>query len=368
MSAIIAGIGLALSAASMIGSFAQGQASASAQKKALKLQQKQFELDLKKTYLSSLDQLTQLEGAFKDTQTAILQTESDIASADEFLKYRYDNYYSTQLAGTIESGMGEYQTLMQNWQNQGVITAERGQSGSTANILAAIQKQTLANFAGEDLALDASGGRFGGLLTEQIRDLEAEKRSAENRIDIGNQSLVLYQDTLNDYLRSIGTTLGSAVALGYDSGQSYEALADLVDQYKDYFGDVSDSEFNSIKADLLKDYAPLDYRVTSYTYETERGGESEHGANIFEHTGYITWIKDADGIWQQATGDQLKQLKKKYGNDYVKNYINANGVLNLGDVRSTYRRNGGKYELTSNSLVYQDAFQKKLENAGSRPK
>lgn len=368
MSAIIAGIGLALTAASMIGSFAQGQASASAQKKALKLQQKQFELDLKKTYLSSLDQLTQLEGAFKDTQTAILQTESDIASADEFLKYRYDNYYSTQLAGTIESGMGEYQTLMQNWQNRGVLTAERGQTGSTASILAAIQRQSLANFAGEDLSLDANGGRFGGLLTEQIRDLEAEKKSAENRIDIGNQSLALYQDTLNDYLRSIGTTLGSAVALGYDSGQSYEALAELVDQYKDYFGDVSESEFNSIKADLLKDYAPLDYRVTSYTYETESGGESQHGATIHEHTGYITWVKNEDGMWVAATGDQLKKLKKQYGKNYVKDYINANGVVNLGDYNAKATVKNGVYGHQQNSIIWNDTFQKKIESLGSRPK
>lgn len=317
MSAIIAGIGLALTAASMIGSFAQGQASASAQKKALKLQQKQFELDLKKTYLSSLDQLTQLEGAFKDTQTAILQTESDIASADEFLKYRYDNYYSTQLAGTIESGMGEYQTLMQNWQNRGVLTAERGQTGSTASILAAIQRQSLANFAGEDLSLDANGGRFGGLLTEQIRDLEAEKKSAENRIDIGNQSLALYQDTLNDYLHSIGTTLGSAVALGHDSGQSYEALAELVDQYKDYFGDVAESEFNSIKADLLKDYEPIDFEIRQNSVTYDISDENSHITDYF----YEIYDKATGKL---ATEDQIDTLLRTYASNVKESQLYTN--------------------------------------------
>ena len=363
---ILAIAGLVMQGMSMVAGGAAASASASASKKALKLQQKQYELDLKQSYLSSLDKLTQLEGEYKNTQLAIMQQNADIASSEAWLD-RFSDYYAAQLGQTIDQGVPQFQALTTNWQNQLTLAAERGQTGSTARMLAAIQRQNLANFAGEDLTLDTQGGSFGRALSEQQQDLLAEQQTVQNSIKVGQQTLGIYNDTLNDYLRSIGTTLGSAVAMGYETGMEYNDLASLVDQYRDYFGGT-DAEYEAAKKDILKQYTPLDYRVTSYTYETESGGESEHGANIHEHTGYITWVKDQNGIWKQATSTQLKELKKTYGKDYLKNYLAANEVLDVGDMRSRYTTKNGRYELTYNQAILNDSFQKLLENAGSRPK
>jgi len=145
----------------------------------------------------------------------------------------------------------------------------------------------------------------------------------------------------------------------------YNDLASLVDQYRDYFGGT-DAEYEAAKRDILKQYTPLDYRVTSYEWSDILDGEGEN--HYRSGTSYITWVKDQNGIWKPATSDQLKDLKKTYGKDYLKNYLAANEVLDVGDMRSRYTTKNGRYELTYNQAILQDSFQKLLENAGSRPK
>ena len=363
---ILAIAGLVLQGASMAASASASSAGSKASKKALKLQQKQYELDLKQTYLSSLDKLTQLEGEYKNTQFAIMQQQADIESSQAWLG-RYGDYYATQVGQTIDQGMSQFLALNTNWQNQLTLSAERGQTGSTARMLAQIQRQNLVNFAGEDLTLDTAGGSFGRVLTEQVRDLEAERQTVQNSITVGQQTLGIYNDTLNDYLRSIGTTLGSAVAMGYETGMEYNDLASLVDQYRDYFG-ATDAEYEAAKRDILKQYTPLDYRVTSYEWSDILDGEGEN--HYRRGTGYITWVKDKNtGLWSQATADQMKELKKQYGKNYVQDYINANEVIDIGsfgnDLPHSVKR---KLDIQPGKPVLNDTIQKLLENAGSRPK
>lgn len=365
---ILAIAGLVMQGMSMAASGAASSASAKTQKKALKLQQKQYELDLKQSYLSSLDKLTQLEGEYKNTQLAIMQQQADIASSEAWLD-RFSGYYAAQLGQVIDQGVPQFQALTTNWQNQLTLAAERGQTGSTARMLAAIQRQNLVNFAGEDLTLDTQGGSFGRALSEQQQDLLAEQQTVQNSIKVGQQTLGIYNDTLNDYLTSIGTTLGSAVAMGYETGMEYDQLAQLVDQYRDYFGGT-DAEYDAAKKEILKQYTPLDYRVTSYTYETESGGESQHGATIREHTGYITWVKDKEtGLWGQATSAQIKDLKKIYGKNYLQDYINANEVVEFGNGPLGMANNVRRQNLNNvGKPIFNDTVQKYLESLGSRPK
>jgi len=347
---ILAIAGLVMQGMSMVAGGAAASASASASKKALKLQQKQYELDLKQSYLSSLDKLTQLEGEYKNTQLAIMQQNADIASSEAWLD-RFSGYYAAQLGQTIDQGVPQFQALTTNWQNQLTLAAERGQTGSTARMLAAIQRQNLANFAGEDLTLDTQGGSFGRALSEQQQDLLAEQQTVQNSIKVGQQTLGIYNDTLNDYLTSIGTTLGSAVAMGYETGMEYDQLAQLVDQYRDYFGGT-DAEYEAAKRDILKSYTPLDYRVTTYNYLYDASDENSH----LKRQGTQVWVKNKEtGLWEAATGEQMKQLKKMYGKNYQQDYLVANegNVLDFG---------WDKVDIN------QDTIQKKLEKAGSRPR
>lgn len=362
---ILAIAGLVMQGMSMVAGGAAASASASASKKALKLQQKQYELDLKQSYLSSLDKLTQLEGEYKNTQLAIMQQNADIASSEAWLD-RFSGYYAAQLGQTIDQGVPQFQALTTNWQNQLTLAAERGQTGSTARMLAAIQRQNLANFAGEDLTLDTQGGSFGRALSEQQQDLLAEQQTVQNSIKVGQQTLGIYNDTLNDYLTSIGTTLGSAVAMGYETGMEYDQLAQLVDQYRDYFGGT-DAEYEAAKKDILKQYTPLDYRVTSYTWEEDNSGEGEN--HYRTGTGYITWVKDKDtGLWGQASSDQIKELKKAYGKDYLENYLKANEVVEYGQGIMGLPNNVRRKQNNTGKPVLNDSVQKFLESLGSRPK
>ena len=149
---------------------------------------------------------------------------------------------------------------------------------------------------------------------QRQKDLEVEYQNYQNDRMIQEIALADYQESQQDYLLSIGETLGKVVGLGYDSGQNYDDLSRLVDQYRDYI-DVSDSDYATLKQELLKEYTPLEYRVTSYTYETETGGEGENGANIFEHTGYITWVKDKETDMEYEFNVFVKDLYKEHSDD-----------------------------------------------------
>jgi hypothetical protein len=246
-------------------------------------------------------------------------------------------------------------------------------------------RQEIINFAGEDMTLDAEGGEYGRQYTAQQgaldlaimamgqrqKDLEVEKMNKESDLEMQQLALQDYQVAQQEYLTSIGETLGSAIELGYLSGQSYDQLAAKVDEYRQFIN-ADDEEYETLKRDLLKSYTPLDYRVTSYTYEWETGVESQHGANQHEATAYITWVKDKEtGLWGQATSEQMKDLKKQYGKNYVQDYINANEVISLGDwgLEGTSGYNANRRKYSSNNLpVMNDTIQKLLENAGSRPR
>ena len=350
----------------VVGNYFFNEENTKLQKQQLALQRKQYELNQGMSFVSAKETLANIK---EDYETALLQIaqQQELYSAYDIAIDRFGNYFANQIGQIQAQGVEQYQAGMTNWQNQLTFAAERGQSGRSADILAAIQRQSLVNFVGEDLTIDAEGGTFGSSLREAIADLNAERQEAISNRNILGQAIELNKMTAGDYRDSIKDILGSTLAIGYDAKKSYSELEELVNSYKDYLGN-SDSEFEAIKKDLLKQYTPLEYRVTSYTYETETGGESEHGANIHEHTGYITWVKDQNGIWKQATSTQLKDLKKTYGKNYVNDYIKANEVLDVGDMRSKYTTKNGRYELTYNQAILQDSFQKLLENAGSRPK
>lgn len=354
----------------IVGNYFFNQENTKLQKQQLALQRKQYELNQGMSFVSAKETLANIK---EDYEIALLQIaqQQELYSAYDIAIDRFGNYFTNQIGQIQAQGVEQYRAGMTNWQNQLTFAAERGQSGRSADILAAIQRQSLVNFVGEDLAIDAEGGTFGSSLREAIADLNAEQQEAISNRNLLGQAIELNKMTAGDYRDSIKDILGSTLAIGYDAKKSYSELEALVNSYRDYLGN-NDSEFEAIKNDLLQQYTPLDYRVTSYTYETESGGEGENGANIWEHTGYITWVKDKDtGLWGQATGEQMKDLKKQYGKNYIKDYINANEVINLGnwglEGTSGYNANRRKYS-SDNLPVMNDTIQKLLENAGSRPK
>jgi len=360
---------IGLAAASTIGNMAQASMSAKTQKEMLRIQAKQNVLDLSNAYLSSLDQLIQLKGSYRDTELSVLQTASDLESSQAWLD-RYGDYYSTTMSQTYTSAMGQYQQLMANWQNQQVITAERGQTGTTAQLLASMQKQNLAYMFGNDLQVSNSGGLIGALIAEQQKDLAAEKETVQRNMGVGAATLELQQQGLDDLSDTFAIATTSAVLNGVAAGETQENLETLVDTYapfmekqehitaEDVVGAANAANIPDIPttipeykkqkaeeigeeappaptgqeiADKIKEeviepeFAPLEYRVTAYEYTYDRGDENSN----LTGTDYKIQVKNDKGEFADATSKQIEQLEEQYYNRIVFNdYDKINAGFN----------------------------------------
>ena len=350
---VLAVAGIALSAAQMASSFASGQASASAQRKQLALQKKQWELDVSKAYQDSLSTLGQLKTTYRQSGLEVAQTQANIESLDYWLAdENYNDYYASEIAPlqenitSIQNWLGNYQSyydtrmaqtqlgvdqqrmalgsmffnnigtlrqMQEGLAQQQILTAARGQSGSTARLLSDMARQDIINFAGEDMTLDAEGGEYGRRYTNQQnalsvalleqeqtryglqeerrqtqssldqallalrnreKDLAMERQNKENEREIQQLALQDYQAAQQDYLASISETLGSAIELGYLSGQNYDQLAAKVDEYRQFI-DADDTEYEELKKNLLKAYEPLEYKDMTSGSRTKRQTISE---------------------------------------------------------------------------------------------
>ena len=368
MSAGASIFGAAITGMDIIGSAIFNEESYKLQKENLKLQKKQYDLNMRQSYTSALETLAQIAIDYENSLDYVQNQRLQLSGIDEAIG-RFDAYYSARMADAQAQGLSQYQQGMANWQNQQVMLAEKGLTGSTASLLSAMQRQSLVNFVGEDLIADAEGGTYGMALRELMSDMDVELTEATTNRDILDRAIRMNEMTAESYKGSIQNILKETLALGYDTKKSYDELAGVVDQYRQYLGS-NDEEYQKIKSELLQPYTPLDYRVTSYKWETESGGESQHGATIHEHTGYITWVKDKDtGLWGQATSEQVKELKKVYGKNYLEDYIKANEVVEFGQgtggMANNVRRHNGS---NTGKPVLNDATQKYLESLGSRPK
>ena len=346
---VLAVAGIALSAAQMASSFASGQASASAQRKQLALQKKQWELDVSKAYQDSLSTLGQLKTTYRQSGLEVAQTQANIESLDYWLQ-NYQGYYDFEMgqqqlavdqqrnnvAGMFYSNIGNLRQMQEGLAQQQVLSAARGQTGSTARLLSAMARQEIINFAGEDMTLDAEGGEYGRQYTAQQgaldlaimamgqrqKDLEVEKMNKESDLEMQQLALQDYQVAQQEYLTSIGETLGSAIELGYLSGQNYDQLAAKVDEYRQFI-DADDTEYEELKKNLLKAYEPLEYKVTSYDYTYDISDENGNLAG----TGYDIWVKDKEtDDFRMATSEEIKQMEKYYA-DQIGNISRKDALI-----------------------------------------
>ena len=321
--------------------FASFLDTSSYKKKQVKLQQQQLGLDMEAAYRSSLDQLYQLGEAYDTTKDLITQANSQLDSANEWLR-RYGHYYGTQMRQTFESGLGQYQALLGNWQNQQVISAERGQTGSTASLLSAMQRQSLVNYAGEDLVLDAEGGTYGDVLQEQMLDMAATRQTMVNNMGIVEKSITELQDAQSYYYKSFQDALGQTLKQGHAVGQTYDDLSKKIDEYREYFS-ATDSEYAKIKENLLKEWKPLDFEIKTITETVSRGGEeSQHGSNDFNKTIYQI-IDKATG--KDATQEQIDVLLRNYaGNLKEKDWYGGGGYWDKVKYGNSYGLSGKAIE------------------------
>lgn len=315
--------------------FSSSLQSSSYRKNQIKLQQAQTDLDIKATYRSNLDQLMQIGDAYADTQLQIKQAQANLASSEEWLS-RYGDYYDyvmgqqqlnvDQSIGNLESliyqGLGTYQQQNANWQNQLTRAAEIGQSGNTAKLLAAAQRQNIINTFGADMTVDAEGGTFGRQMQMQNDavnltrmgmeqtglDLEADRQSVVNSMGVITDSLKALEDAKNYYYDSFIDSLGEVMKQGHQAGYTYDDLSKEVDKYREYFS-ASDAEYADIKSRLLDKWKPIDFEIRTSTYDWETGGEGENGANY--------WSVDTYQIYDKATGklasqEQVESLLMQY--------------------------------------------------------
>ena len=335
--------GIVMSAAQMANSFMSGQASAASQKKMLKLQKKQWELDVSKAYQDSLSTLNQLKTTYRQSGYEVAQTQANIESLDYWLQ-NYQGYYDFEMAqqqlavdqqrnnvaGMFYSNIGNLRQMQEGLAQQQVLSAARGQTGSTARLLSAMARQEIINFAGEDMTLDAEGGEYGRQYTAQQgaldlaimamgqrqKDLEVEKMNKESDLEMQQLALQDYQVAQQEYLTSIGETLGSAIELGHLSGQSYDQLAAKVDEYRQYI-DVSDDDYATLRKNLLKNYEPIDFEIRKNSVTYDISDENSHITDEF----YEIYDKATGKL---ATEDQIDTLLRTYASDVKESQLYTN--------------------------------------------
>ena len=331
------------------------------QKYMTKLKKQQLELDKSQTYNSSLDQLIQMGGTYEELGLQITAGQSYLDESREWLS-RYGDYYDYvmgqaqlnvdqsigNLEGLIYQGLNTYQQGNANWQNQLTRAAEIGQSGNTARLLAAAQKQSLVNTFGADLTVDAEGGTFGRQMQmqndavnlarqgmeQQRLDLEAERQTVINNMGITEQAITSMQKAQGIYYASFQDALKSTIEQGHYAGETYNDLGEMVDRYRGYLGNLSDEQYAELKANLLNEWKPIDFEIKTRTYDWETGGEGENGANY--------WSQDYYQIYDKATGklatqEQVENILRNYaGNLSEKDWYSSRSKVRNANVTNQY--------------------------------
>ena len=223
------------------------------------------------------------------------------------------------LEGLIYQGLNTYQQQNANWQNQLTRAAEIGQSGNTARLLAAAQRQSIINTFGADMTVDAEGGTFGRQMQmqndvvnltragmEQTRlDLEADRQSVVNSMGVINESLVALNSAKDSYYNSFRDSIGSIIRQGHMAGETYDDLGQAIEMYRQYFA-ASDADYDRMKTELLEQYKPLDFEIrTEYAGSYDLSDENSHIAY------YATNIYDK-ATGQLATKEQVDKLLMNY--------------------------------------------------------
>lgn len=324
---------------------------ASYQKYMTKLKQQQLELDKSQTYNSSLDQLIQMGGTYEELGLQITAGQSYLDESREWLS-RYGDYYDYvmgqaqlnvdqsigNLEGIIYQGLNTYQQGNANWQNQLTRAAEIGQSGNTARLLAAAQKQSLVNTFGADLTVDAEGGTFGRQMQmqndavnlarqgmeQQRLDLEAERQTVINNMGITEQAIASMQKAQGIYYASFQDALKSTIKQGHYNGETYSDLGEMVDRYRGYLGNLSDEQYAELKNNLLAEWKPIDFEIRQDWYTYDISDENSHIRD------YVTNIYDKT-TGQLATQEQIEKLLMNYA-----------GNIKQKDLYKQYA--GGKYK------------------------
>lgn len=347
--------------------FSSSLTSSAYRKNQIRLQQAQTDLDIKATYRSNLDQLMQIGDAYADTQLQIKQAQANLASSEEWLS-RYGDYYDYvmgqqqlgvdqsigSLEGLIYQGLSSYQAQNANWQNQLTRAAEIGQSGGTAKLLAAAQRQNIINTFGADMTVDAEGGTFGRQMQMQNDavnltrmgmeqtglDLEADRQSVINSMGVITDSMKALEDAKNYYYDSFIDSLGEVMKQGHQAGYTYDDLSKEVDKYREYFS-ASDAEYADIKSRLLDQWKPIDFEIRQDWYTYDRSDENSHISD------YVTNIYDK-ATGKLATQEQLENILRTYA-----------GNLNEKDWYT--KGNGGQsYRLATSGVTSQGLSQKAL--------
>lgn len=327
-------------------------------KKQVKLQLAQLQDDMGATYRSNLDQLIELGGAYEDVNLQIRQANANLASSEEWLN-RYGDYYDyvmgqqqlgvDQSRGNLESliyqGLNTYQQQNANWQNQLTRAAEIGQSGNTARLLAAAQRQNIINTFGEDMTVDAEGGTFGRQMQmqndavnlaiqgmEQTRlDMEADRQSVLNSRDVIEESLVALNSAKDSYYNSFRDSIGSIIRQGHMAGETYDDLGQAIEMYRQYFA-ASDADYDRMKTELLEQYKPLDFEIRQDWYTYDISDENSHIRD------YVTNIYDK-ATGKLATQEQLETLLMNYAGNIKQSDWYSSGYI--GYKQSRGMRNDG---------------------------
>lgn len=150
-------------------------------------------------------QVSSLEQSIASTQVNLLESQQQLSIYEQALA-NLPTAQAAELASFESEAESQFDTLMSNFAMSNVSAAAKGQigGGTSAGLVAAEQKETLADFAGSDLELnDDTEGLYGLSKTSLLNDQAAEQLTIESSIDVYSQSVDILENSLSSLNKSL---------------------------------------------------------------------------------------------------------------------------------------------------------------------
>lgn len=141
-------------------------------------------------YLAAKAAIESYDEQIEEDEIAIRSAETKVSAYDEFLINYNDNRVQQEEALQLEGDTQQAQ-LMQNFTDIETVIGATGQSGASAAISADVGKQSVEQFAGDDLTLNKTGG---GTFAKVWEDTEREFSDEYSSSALSKQDLYSVMD------------------------------------------------------------------------------------------------------------------------------------------------------------------------------
>ncbi len=165
------------------------------QRQQLDLQRQQYMENLRSNYYSYMQQLSGMEGDYKQNQLSINQTRENIASNQNYLD-RWASEYDQSMQSSIDEAFNTYMSLASNYTSGLVTAGESGHKGGSSARVNASNAMDLQAVNGRTDRFTLQGNRLGASIQSSALDMLADKQTAISSVATGYQSIDSYKEAM----------------------------------------------------------------------------------------------------------------------------------------------------------------------------